>query len=112
MNEQHFPDYVRSTDWIQQYVFPGAELASVAEILRSTARVTSLSLEHLEEIGPHYARTLHHWRERFLARRGEVRSLGFDERFLRTWDYYLAYCEGAFAERYIGDTQLLFRRGR
>ena len=112
MNEQHFPDYVRSTDWIQQYIFPGAELASVAEILCSTARVTRFSLEHLEEIGPHYARTLHHWRERFLARRGDVRSLGFDERFLRTWDYYLAYCEGAFAERYIGDVQLLFRRGR
>lgn len=111
MNEQHFPDYVRSTDWIQQYIFPGAELASVAGILRSTARVTSLALEHLEEIGPHYARTLHHWRERFLARRGEVRDLGFDARFLRTWDYYLAYCEGAFAERYIGDVQLLFRKG-
>ncbi len=112
MNEQHFPDYVRSTDWIQQYIFPGAELASVAEILRSTARVTRFSLEHLEDIGLHYARTLHHWRERFLARRSDVRSLGFDERFLRTWDYYLAYCEGAFAERYIGDAQLLFRRGR
>jgi len=111
MNEQHFPDYVRGTDWIQQYIFPGAELASVSEILRSTARVTSLALEHLEEIGPHYARTLHHWRERFLARRGEVRALGFDERFLRTWDYYLAYCEGAFAERHIGDAQLLFRKG-
>ena len=111
MNEQHFPDYVRGTDWIQQYIFPGAELASVAEILRSTARVTSLALEHLEEIGPHYATTLHHWRERFLARRGEVRDLGFDARFLRTWDYYLATCEGAFAERYIGDVQLLFRQG-
>ena len=111
MNEQHFPDYVRGTDWIQQYIFPGAELASVAEILRSTARVTSLALEHLEEIGPHYATTLHHWRERFLARRGEVRDLGFDARFLRTWDYYLATCEGAFTERYIGDVQLLFRQG-
>jgi len=109
MNEQHFPDYIRGTDWIQQYIFPGAELASVAEILRSTARVTQLALEHFEEIGSHYARTLHHWRERFLARRGEVRGLGFDDRFLRTWDYYLAYCEGAFAERYIGDAQLLFR---
>jgi cyclopropane-fatty-acyl-phospholipid synthase len=111
MNEQRFPEYVRSTDWIQQYIFPGAELASVAEILRSTARVTTLALEHLEEIGPHYARTLHHWRERFLARKGDVRELGFDERFLRTWDYYLAYCEGAFAERHIGDAHLLFRKG-
>jgi len=111
MNEQHFPDYIRGTDWIQQYIFPGAELASVEEIHRSTARVTRLKLEGCEEIGPHYARTLHHWRERYLASRGKVRDLGFDERFLRTWDYYLAYCEGAFAEGYIGDVQLLFRMG-
>ena len=109
MNEPHFHDYIRGTDWIQQYIFPGAELVSVVEILRSTARVTRLGLEHFEEIGPHYVRTLHYWRERFLARREEVRGLGFDDRFLRTWDYYLAYCEGAFAEGYIGDAQLLFR---
>jgi cyclopropane-fatty-acyl-phospholipid synthase len=109
MNEPHFHDYIRGTDWIQQYIFPGAELVSVVEILRSTARVTRLGLERFEEIGPHYVRTLHYWRERFLARREEVRGLGFDDRFLRTWDYYLAYCEGAFAEGYIGDAQLLFR---
>jgi cyclopropane-fatty-acyl-phospholipid synthase len=55
----------------------------------------------------HYALTLHEWRRRFLERLTEVRQLGFDQRFVRMWDYYLAYCEGAFREGYIGDVQLV-----
>jgi cyclopropane-fatty-acyl-phospholipid synthase len=61
----------------------------------------------VEDIGTHYALTLHEWRRRFLDRLPEVRHLGFDERFVRMWDYYLAYCEGAFRERYISDVQLV-----
>lgn len=110
MNERHFPDYIRQSDWIQKYIFPGAELASVARILASLGRCTDLSLHHMEDIGLHYARTLQAWRERFHARLDEVRGLGFDETFVRMWDYYLATCEGAFAERYIGDAQLLLRK--
>jgi cyclopropane-fatty-acyl-phospholipid synthase len=110
MNERRFPTYIRSTDWIQQYIFPGAELASVAEILASLGRATSLNLHHLEDIGLHYARTLQCWRSTFLANLDEVRRQGFDETFLRRWDYYLAYCEGAFRERYIGDAQLLLTK--
>ena len=110
MNERRFPTYIRSTDWIQQYIFPGAELASVAEILASLGRATTLNLHHLEDIGLHYARTLQCWRTAFLANLDEVRRQGFDETFLRRWDYYLAYCEGAFRERYIGDAQLLLTK--
>ena len=110
MNERRFPTYIRSTDWIQQYVFPGAELASLSEILRSLGRATTLNLHHLEDIGLHYARTLQCWRSSFLAHLDEVRSQGFDDTFLRMWDYYLAYCEGAFRERYIGDAQLLLAK--
>jgi cyclopropane-fatty-acyl-phospholipid synthase len=110
MNERRFPTYIRSTDWIQQYIFPGAELASVAEILASLGRATTLNLHHLEDIGMHYARTLQCWRTAFLANLDEVRRQGFDETFLRRWDYYLAYCEGAFRERYIGDAQLLLTK--
>jgi len=62
----------------------------------------------LEDFGLSYARTLQAWREAFLARRSEVRALGFDERFIRMWEYYLAYCEGGFRERSIGVAQLLF----
>jgi cyclopropane-fatty-acyl-phospholipid synthase len=112
MNERSFPAYIRQTDWIQKYIFPGAELASVAEILKSLARVTSMGLFHLEDIGTHYARTLAAWREAFRSRLEEVRALGFDERFIRMWDYYLAYCEGAFLERHIGDAQILLTKIR
>ncbi|HEY7113630.1 MAG TPA: cyclopropane-fatty-acyl-phospholipid synthase family protein [Thermoanaerobaculia bacterium] len=108
MNEQSFPAYRRRADWIQLYVFPGAELASVSEVLRSIGRVSRLSLVDLEDIGLHYVRTLLAWRERFLANVGAVRSLGFDERFVRLWDFYLASCAAAFAERHIGDAQMVF----
>ena len=110
MNEQSFPAYRRRSDWIQKYIFPGGELASVSEILRSLARVTSLSLYHAEDIGTHYARTLAEWRNRFHKSLDEVRALGFDARFIRMWDYYLAYCEAAFLERHIGDFQLLLTK--
>ncbi len=108
INEQRFPLYRRRPDWLQLHVFPGAELACLSEILRSIARVTRLSLVHLEDIGAHYVRTLLTWRERFFAACERVRALGFDERFVRLWDFYLATCAAAFAERSIGDAQLLF----
>lgn len=110
MNERHFRPYLQQSDWIKKYVFPGAELASVAETLRSTARVGTLQLAELEEIGEHYAITLREWRRRFMSQRAEVRSLGFDERFIRMWEFYLAYCEGGFLEHYIGDVQMLFAK--
>ena len=110
MNEQTFPAFRRRTDFIQKYIFPGSELASVSEILRSLARATDLALFHAEDIGTHYARTLAAWRERFHAVIPEVRGLGFDDRFIRMWDYYLAYCEGAFLERHIGDFQLVLTK--
>jgi cyclopropane-fatty-acyl-phospholipid synthase len=108
MNEQCFSRYRRRADWIQLYVFPGAELASVSEVLRSIGRVSRLTLVNLEDIGLHYVRTLLSWRERFLASVAAVGTLGFDERFVRLWDYYLAACAAAFAERHIGDAQMLF----
>ena len=107
INEQAFPSYIRQADWIQKYIFPGAELASLSEILRSLARVTSLGLYHAEDIGTHYARTLTEWRRRFQTVLPKVRDLGFDERFLRMWNFYLGYCEGAFLERHISDFQIL-----
>lgn len=110
MNERTFPQYRRSCDWIQKYIFPGAELASVAEIQRSLARLSNLSLYHMEEIGQHYAQTLARWRSAFHRQRAQLQAQGFDESFRRQWDYYFAYCEGAFRERHIGDAQLLLTR--
>lgn len=108
MNERHFRAYLRQSDWIKKYIFPGAELASVAEMLRSTARCSQLQMTDLEDIGLDYAETLQEWRRRFLHRREDVLALGFDHRFLLMWEFYLAYCEAAFRERYIGDVQILF----
>jgi cyclopropane-fatty-acyl-phospholipid synthase len=111
MNEQDFPVYRRTTDWMQTSIFPGSELASLSEMLRSTGRVTTLRPFHLEDFGRHYALTLRAWRERFLAALPEVRRLGMDDRFIRAWDLYLAFSEAAFEERHISDVQLMFGRG-
>lgn len=108
MNERSFPAYQKGSDWIRRRIFPGGELASVSEMLRSVGRSAGLTLLHAEDIGFSYALTLREWRRRFLAARTKVLGLGFDERFVRMWDYYLAYCEGAFLERYIGDAQMIF----
>jgi cyclopropane-fatty-acyl-phospholipid synthase len=110
VDDWRFPDYRQSPNWIAKHIFPGAELASVAEILASLSRVTRLNLHHAQQIGTHYARTLHCWRERFHRRLDDVRAQGFDERFIRMWDLYLAYCEAAFLDRHIGDVQLLLAK--
>ncbi len=108
--EQKFEAYRKQVDFIQKYIFPGSELASVAGILQSLGRSTKLSLYHAEDIGTHYARTLAEWRKRFNESLDDARKLGFDDRFLRMWDYYFAYCEGAFLERHIGDMQLVLAK--
>ncbi|MGA9043144.1 MAG: cyclopropane-fatty-acyl-phospholipid synthase family protein [Terriglobales bacterium] len=110
IQEKTFHQYRKQSDWIKKHIFPGAELASVIEIQRSLARTTRMQLFHMEDIGKHYALTLHEWRRRFLEHLSEVRELGFDNRFVRMWDYYLAYCEGAFRERYISDVQLVLSK--
>jgi cyclopropane-fatty-acyl-phospholipid synthase len=110
VTDQRFERYLATPDWIRKYIFPGGELASVAAILQSLRRATSLALYHAEDIGAHYARTLREWRRRFLASLDRVRALGFDDRFVRAWEYYLASCEAAFLERQIGDVQLLLTK--
>jgi cyclopropane-fatty-acyl-phospholipid synthase len=110
MNEHRFDAYRKQSDWIQRRIFPGAQLASIQEIHKSLVRSTHLSLYNMEDIGLHYAYTLAEWRSRFHNSMAEVRALGFDEPFCRMWDYYLAYCEGAFRERRISDVQLMLTK--
>ncbi|HNO60900.1 MAG TPA: cyclopropane-fatty-acyl-phospholipid synthase family protein, partial [Plasticicumulans sp.] len=110
IRDQEYARTKRSVDFIQRHVFPGGCLPSVQALADTVARVTDLRALHLEDIGPHYATTLRHWRERFLANLDRVRALGFDDTFLRLWEYYLAYCEGGFAERYLGTVQLLLAK--
>ena len=107
VNDQWFPEYHGTPDWIEKYIFPGGELAAVGEILQSLSRTTTLSMYHADNVGTHYARTLRAWRSRFHGALGQVRALGFDDRFIRMWDLYLASCEAAFLERHTGLFQLL-----
>jgi cyclopropane-fatty-acyl-phospholipid synthase len=108
--DQQLAGYRKRVDWIQKYIFPGSELASINEMHRSLARVTRLSLIHSESFGMHYAETLAVWRSRFFQNLVAVRRLGFDERFERMWDFYFGWCEGAFRERYINVAQLVFAK--
>jgi cyclopropane-fatty-acyl-phospholipid synthase len=108
--DQQAAAYRKRVDWIQTYIFPGSELAVLGEILRSLGRSTELALTNAENLGVHYARTLAIWRERFFQRLEEARTMGFDERFQRMWDFYLGWCEGAFRERYINVAQLLLAK--
>jgi cyclopropane-fatty-acyl-phospholipid synthase len=110
INDGKFPVYRKRADWIQKYIFPGSELASVSGICASLARATGMSLFNAEDMGAHYARTLRAWRGRFHDALPSVRKLGFDDRFIRMWDFYLAYCEGAFLERHISDFQFLMTK--
>jgi cyclopropane-fatty-acyl-phospholipid synthase len=112
IRDQFYDQARRSVDYIKRFIFPGSFIPSVQLMLGSLARVTDLKLFQLEDIGPHYARTLRLWRERFLARHDEVRALGYPESFVRMWEYYLCYCEGGFEERQLGDVQMLLTKPR
>jgi len=110
--DRHHDEALKSVDFIQRYIFPGCYIPSVGSMTASIARATDLSLTHLEDIGLHYAATLRAWRERFLAVAADIGGMGFDERFMRMWEFYLAYCEGGFAERQLGDVHLLLAKPR
>jgi len=99
-----FDRYRRSSDFIQQYIFPGGMLPCPAAF-RCQAERAGLSIVKAHSFGAHYAKTLATWRTRFVAQLDQVRAQGFDERFIRTWHFYLAYCEAAFAEGNTDVTQ-------
>ncbi|MEW4527213.1 cyclopropane-fatty-acyl-phospholipid synthase family protein [Maioricimonas sp. JC845] len=111
MNEQRYESYVRSSDFIQKYIFPGGSLPTPMTMSRAASRSTDMRVLKMDDFATHYAKTLACWRERFDERIGEVRRLGYDERFIRMWEYYLCYCEAAFAERYCGVVQMLLATG-
>jgi len=108
--DQRERSYRRRPDFIQRAIFPGGHLPSLTSMARAMTRRSRLFVEDIENLGPHYAETLRHWRQRFLGRLEEVRALGFDDTFTRLWEFYLAYCEGAFLARYLNDLQLVLTR--
>lgn len=110
IEDHRYEQALKSVDYIKRYVFPGSFIPSVSAMLGAARKSSDLRLFHLEDIGPSYALTLKAWRERFMGRRSDVIKAGYDERFIRMWEFYLAYCEGGFRERSIGDVQLLLTR--
>ena len=110
IQDQFYERALKSVDYIQRYVFPGSFIPSVAVLSRSIATATDFKVFHLEDIGPHYARTLRLWRERFFRNLAKVRELGYTESFVRLWEYYLCYCEGGFVERQLGTVQMLLTK--
>jgi cyclopropane-fatty-acyl-phospholipid synthase len=112
ISDQRYPVARKSIDFIQRYIFPGGCLPSVSALSDSIARMTNMRIFHLEDIGPHYATTLRHWRERFFANIEQIRKLGYQDHFIRMWEYYLSYCEGGFRQQSIGTVQLLLTKPR
>jgi cyclopropane-fatty-acyl-phospholipid synthase len=110
IQDQYYRRALKSVDYIQRYVFPGSFIPSIEAMSRSLAKSTDFKIFHLEDIGPHYARTLRLWRERFFRNIGKVRQLGYPESFVRLWEYYLCYCEGGFLERQLGTVQMLLTK--
>lgn len=110
IEDHRYRQALRSVDFIKRHVFPGSFMPSVSAMLAAAASASDLRLFHLEDIGPSYALTLKHWRERFMARLAEVHAQGFDRRFVRLWEFYLAYCEAGFRERSVGTVQMLLTR--
>jgi cyclopropane-fatty-acyl-phospholipid synthase len=110
IDERLYRRATRSVDFIQRYVFPGSHLPSISSLTGAVGRATDMRLVHLEEIGPHYAKTLRAWRRRFMVRLDEVRAAGFPDSFIRLWEYYLCYCEGGFMERSVGDVQMVLAK--
>jgi len=100
----------KGVDWIQKHIFPGSLLLSVGRVNQALNATGDLFMHHMEDLGFSYAQTLNLWWQTFNRRIDEVRGLGFDERFIRKWNYYLQYCEAAFATRNISVVQAIYTR--
>jgi len=110
IREQRYEQAKNTVDFIQRYIFPGGALPSVQRMLDVVGKDTDMNLLHMEDFGLHYARTLRLWHDNFRHAHGYLMELGYDDYFLRLWEFYLCYCEGGFLERTIGTAQLLLAK--
>ncbi|XP_004247760.1 uncharacterized protein [Solanum lycopersicum] len=99
-----------SSGFIKEYIFPGGYLPALSRVTSAMASASRLCVVHLEDIGVHYYQTLRCWRKNFLNNKSQIRALGFDEKFIRTWEYYFDYCAAGFKTRTLGDYQIVFSR--
>ncbi len=110
--DQRYHTARRSVDLIRHHIFPGSVIPSITVLMNAITQFSDMRLFHHEDITPHYALTLAAWRRRFWRHIDTIRALDVDEHFIRLWDYYLASCEAAFEERYLGDVQMLLVKPR
>ncbi|MDH3733488.1 MAG: cyclopropane-fatty-acyl-phospholipid synthase family protein [Gemmatimonadota bacterium] len=108
--DERYLRYRMRPDYIQKFIFPGAHLPSL-RAMRRAMRTTGLRIADREDLAPHYGPTLAIWRDALLARREDAARLGFDDAFLRRWEFYFSYCEAAFNTGYVADYQLIVDRG-
>ncbi|KAF6145533.1 hypothetical protein GIB67_037566, partial [Kingdonia uniflora] len=108
--DERYDEYRRSSDFIKEYIFPGGCLPSLSRLTSAMAAGSRLCVEHLENIGIHYYQTLIYWRDNFMAKQSKILELGFDERFIRTWEYYFVYCAAGFKTYTLGNYQIVFSR--
>jgi len=109
IRDDRYEAALRETDFIKRHIFPGGAIFSLTALCQAASR-TDLRLLHADDIGPHYVETLRRWRANLRASWPGLLARGFDERLLRLWEFYFCYCEGGFAEGYLGDVQLAFAR--
>lgn len=107
---QHYQSYIRRTDFIRRYIFPGGCLPSIGAIQKSVDRVTDFQMTRMDDYSHDYAVTLKIWRQSFMSQLNEIDRLGYDQKFVRLWHFYLCYCEAAFRERRTNLAQIVFER--
>lgn len=110
IEDSYYHQALKSVDFIKRYIFPGSFIPCVSAIVSSASRSTDLRLINLEDQGESYALTLKHWRKRFLGALDQVRAQGYNDEFIRMWEFYLCYCEGGFKEKSISNVQLLLAK--
>lgn len=110
IHDRHFERARRAVDFIQRHIFPGSCIPSVSALLGAATAKSDLRLVQMDDIGEHYVRTLRSWQDALRGRWSEAQALGFDDTFLRLFDFYFSYCEGGFAERHISVAHLVFAR--
>jgi cyclopropane-fatty-acyl-phospholipid synthase len=108
--DRHYARARDEVDFIKRYIFPGCCIPAISALAQAMAESSDLRIRHLEDIGPHYATTLAWWRKNFFGCLDRVRALGYPDSFIRMWEFYLCYCEAGFAERALGNVQMLVTR--
>lgn len=110
IDDRVYDSAIKSVDFIQRYIFPGSCIPSITAIINAVKRASDMRLFHCEDITRYYVRTLQEWRKNFTHNAERIKELGYPDEFMRMWEFYLCYCEGGFAERAIGDVQMLFTK--